>query len=137
MKLFELSTGNFKLVKEDGSLKTFSCVEEIYKELSLDNSLILLFSSEYLQIKDSKPQIFTTKIDGKYRVLYENGRVEMLEASKCSFVKFNGNYRKIHDWKSDDYMLLHNVIFNDGSEEIMTYKEYLTKSFVKRKDYLF
>jgi hypothetical protein len=137
MKLLELSTGNFKLVFENGEIQTFCSLEEMDKIYGINKVFELVMYSDYVNIEGYKPDIFTTKIDGKYRCLYPNGRVEMLYSNKDSVKKFQGHYRKVFDKRSEDFNILHVITFQDGSTDIMSLGESLTKSFVKRKDLLF
>lgn len=137
MKLLELSTGNFKLVFKNGEIQTFSSFEEMDKVYGISKVFELLLNSDYVNIEGYKPDIFTTKIEGKYRCLYPNGRVEMLSSNKDTFSRFQGNYRKVYDKRSEDYNVLHLITFQDDSTEIMSLNESLTKSFVKKKELLF
>lgn len=137
MKLLELSTGNYKLVEENGIIRTFSSLEEMDKIYGFQRVFEFVMDCDYVNIEGYKPDIFTTKINGRYRVLYPNGRVEMLEAHKDCFLKFKGNYRKIYDKKNEDEMVLHWITYQNGTEEILSLKEALEKSFVEKIELLF
>ncbi len=132
--ILELSTGEFKLIDSDKNiLKTYN---ELPIEI-INDYLIGYFEMQYLQIGDVVPEIFTYKINNKFRVLYQNGRVEMLDNNKSSFDKFKGNYKKVISFKSEDYNLIHYITFKDGSTEFLTWEESLTKSFVIKKEVVF
>lgn len=134
MKLFELSTGNFKLIKENGELHTFHSEKEIVQELGGDLAFELLLQSEYKDIKGSTPTYFYTPIR-KY-VVYENGR-EVEINSRDDLLKYKSNLNVIKNVDKEDMNLLHYITFEDGSTEVMTLKESLDLPSVKEREVLF
>jgi len=95
MKILELSSGSFALIKENREILYFDNFEDLEKDFGFNKTFELFLNSEYLNLSNFSPTIFSLEFD-QYKICFQNGRVEFITSSNKDFLlKFKNNYKLI------------------------------------------
>jgi hypothetical protein len=95
MKILELSSGSFALIKENREILYFDNFEDLEKDFGFNKTFELFLNSEYLNLSNCFPTVFSLGFD-KYKICFPNGRVEVLSSiTKDFLLKFKNNYKLI------------------------------------------
>lgn len=97
MKLLELSSGFFSLIKENGDIFYFRSFEEVEKDFGFEKTFELFLNSDYLNLSNYTPVIFSLGFNN-YKICFLSGRTEFITSSDRDFLnKFKDNYKIIEE----------------------------------------
>jgi hypothetical protein len=95
MKILELSSGFFALVKTNREFLYFEDFKDLEKEIGFNKTFELFMNSVYLNLSNFSPTIFSLGFD-QYKICFPSGRVEFITSSNKDFLsKFQNNYKLI------------------------------------------